>query len=295
MYNKFLEYLLQNEPEKVLSYPGYLFRRSISPILRRIAPLTCGSKLKIVRRKPLPKGRQLIFAPTHGFRDDIAFSLTVAGTHAYMLFGSLPQFYNTFDGISAWLNGVVLVDRSNKESRRASMPKMEHYMGYGGNLLIFPEGVWNKSPNLLMLKLFPGIYRIAKKSNALIVPIATLYDEKANISYAIMEDAIDICKYDEQEGLEVLRDTLATLKWELMESYAQDTRDNVLQRKTPQQYWDDYINFLISQADYYDYKVENSAEFIDKRVTTSAEAFAHLDRLIPCRENAFLLRKKNMY
>ncbi len=294
MYNKFLEYLLQNEPEKVLSYPGYLFRRSISPILRRVAPLTCGSKLKIVRKKPLPKGRQLIFAPTHGFKDDTAFSLAAADTHAYMLFGSLPQFFHSFDGISAWLNGVVLVDRPNKKSRKSALPKMQLYMTYGGNLMIFPEGVWNKSPNLLMLKLFPGIYRIATAANALVVPIATLYDEKTNISYAIVEDAIDLSKYDEQQGLTVIRDTLATLKWELMETYAKDTRDHLLQNKTPQQYWEDHLAFLISQVDHYDYAVENNAEFVDKTVTTPKDAFAHLGNLVPCRENAFLLRKQNI-
>ncbi len=42
----------------------------------------------------------------------------------------------------------------------------------GGNLMYFPEGTWNLSPNLPVLPCFWGIVEIAQKGNAIIVPVA---------------------------------------------------------------------------------------------------------------------------
>ncbi len=293
MYNKFLEYLMQSEPEKVLSRTGFQIRRFINPLLRKFTLISTTSKCKFIlhRKEPVPKGHQFIYAPTHTFKDDTALTMKAIDDHTYILFGSIPQFYHTFDGISSWINGVIMVERTDKESRRSAMAKMEHYMGFGGNLMLYPEGVWDKSPNLLMLKLYPGIYRIAAKSKALVVPVATIYDERKNISYAIVDKAVDITQWPEKEALEHLRDIMAGLKWELMEAYCRDTRGNVLQGKTPEEYWHDHLEFLISQVEYFDRAVEDSVAFVDKSITEPADAFAHLDDLIPSRENAFLLRK----
>ena len=124
MYNAFLKYLLDNNPEKVLSGKGIFLRKLIHPIVLFVAPKLSPHKLKILQRTELPKDKQIIFAATHGFKDDIVFTVVTIQRHAYLLFGSLPAFFHTFDGITAWLNGVVLVDRTDKESRKASKIKM---------------------------------------------------------------------------------------------------------------------------------------------------------------------------
>lgn len=41
----------------------------------------------------------------------------------------------------------------------------------GGSLGIFPESVWNKSPNALLIDLWLGIYRIACETGAKVVPV----------------------------------------------------------------------------------------------------------------------------
>lgn len=71
--------------------------------------------------------------------------------HAYILFGRLPAFFNTLDGVSAWLNGVVLCNRKVAASRKTSTENAIRVLQMGGNLLIFPEGVWNKTPERLLL------------------------------------------------------------------------------------------------------------------------------------------------
>ena len=151
-----------------------------------------------------------------------------------MLYGSLPDFFYSIDGIALWLNGTVLVDRKDKKSRSSALDKMGRVIDLGGNILMFPEGVWNKSKNNLVLKLYPGIYKLAKQKNAIIVPIASIQVD--NNCYSKRMNPIDITKYDEREALEYLRDTLATGKLDLMMRYANDSWKNV----SEENYWKNY-------------------------------------------------------
>ena len=80
---------------------------------------------------------------------------------------------------------------------------------------MFPEGVWNKSPNLLILDLWNGMYRVAVEHNALIVPISVM--EEDGVCYAIQNKPIDVCSLDLNEGKQLIRDSLATAKWEVLE------------------------------------------------------------------------------
>lgn len=64
-----------------------------------------------------------------------------------------------------------MMNRKVEASRRASIPKAVKAMQLGADLVVFPEGVWNKSPNKLILDLWPGIYRIACEIGAKVVPI----------------------------------------------------------------------------------------------------------------------------
>ena len=125
MKNHQLKYLLSNSPEKVLSKRGVIIRKVFSPVFRNIlAPLSVNNKLVIERRAILPKNRNYIFAATHGFHDDIIMSMRAAAIHTYLLYGSLPDFFETFHGWGLWLNGVILVDRVDRESRKSAKDKM---------------------------------------------------------------------------------------------------------------------------------------------------------------------------
>ena len=79
----------------------------------------------------------------------------------------------TFDGIALWLSGLIYVDRYSSE-RVKGINKAKQVLDYGGNIMIFPEGVWNMSENLLVRKLYHGVYQIALSNNIPIVPIATM-------------------------------------------------------------------------------------------------------------------------
>ena len=291
MKNEFLKYLLKNEPTSVISKRGIAVRKSISPLIRNvIAPLSSKNKYIIDRNKNLPNDRPLIFAATHGLKDDIACGISAIGTHAYLLFGSLPDFFGTIDGPSLWLNGVILVDRKNKQSRRAAKPKMNYALSLGTNILMFPEGTLNKTENLIVQKLFPGVYDVAKQSGALVVPVAII--QEGNKVYAKVCDAFDITQYERQEGLDTLRDLMATAKYELMEKYSRCSRADIGNAK---EYWQNFLDNLVNQMlPFYDYEIDNSSQYLDKTDLKHMSVKKQYKKLKLNKDNVFLLNKRNI-
>lgn len=289
MYNKFIDRLLDNDPKKVLSKGSIRARKIISPVLRFAIPfVTPNSKLKVLRRAKLPN-QPVLFAPTHGFREDIEHTVVMAKRQAYVLNGSLTQLYRSIDGITSWLAGVIPIDRTKKESRASAKKKIVYALELGASVIMYPEGTWNKSQNQLMSGFFPGIYDVAKESGALVVPIATYRNGKK--AYGIMEEAFDICAYDRETGLRVLRDKLATMQYEMMEQYGQAKRTDFPYGAEADAYWKQYVDELMAQVKYYDYDVELHTKYVDKTVTSPEEAFAFLKTLEVKKENAFLWRR----
>lgn len=290
MQNVFLRYMLQDDPDKVLSKAGHRLRAMIHPLLLKMLPLFALTRLHVVSRAELPKDVPLIFASTHGFKDDIAIAYKIIKEHVYILFGSLSVFFDSFDGIAIWANGAVLVDRQNKSSRIAARRKMNKLLLMGGKLLMYPEGAWNKSPNTAVLKLFPGVYDVARDSKALVVPIASITNGKD--SYAAMGQAFDICQWGREEGVKALRDQLATLKYGLMEQHATGKREQFGQGMAPRLYWENHLEQLrLSARGHHDPAYEATCVYREKGQASEEEVFAPLERVIPTRDNAVLLAR----
>ena len=86
----------------------------------------------------------------------------------------------------------------------------------------FPEGTWNLSNNLLMLPMRWGIIETASMADAQIIPMALMYDREKKECYAKFSQPL----YGEQladfwNGIQSLRDAVATLRYELMEEYVE--------------------------------------------------------------------------
>ena len=121
------------------------------------------------------------------------------------------------------------------------------------------------------------------------MPIATIQVE--NKVYSIVDDAFDICQFDRQEGLVILRDKMATAKYELMDKYSHGKRKEIGEAE---KYWERFLKELIATTNgLYDYEIENAAQYIDKNITEPAESFEHFKVLIPNKNNAFLFRAKD--
>ncbi|MEE1124903.1 MAG: 1-acyl-sn-glycerol-3-phosphate acyltransferase [Acutalibacteraceae bacterium] len=289
MRNRFLEYLLDDNPEKTISKYGTIIRKIINPLVRFVVPFTTRTKLKIIRSAKMPKG-PIIFCSTHSFKDDIVDAVIMAKKQTYILIGSLSQIMHSFDGISAWANGCILVNRLKKSSRIASKDKMLRALSFGSSILIFPEGTWNNSANEMTSGLFAGFYDIAVASGFPVATIAT-HREGKNV-YGILDEAFDVTKFTREEGVKILREKMSSLRWELMEKYSKVNRSSLPYGLEADQYWGNHINSLIEEVKFWDYEGEILAKFIDKTVTEPGVAFLHLNHLVPNKNNAFLFNKR---
>ncbi len=260
---KYLAYLLNNDPKKVVSKVGVKIRKLISPAVRKLVPLFVETKVEAVREEELPKDKKIIFVATHGFKDDVAQTIKIANKHAYFLFASLPSFFSTINGLSLWLNGVTLFNRKNDESIKSVLPKLERTMELGADVIMCSEGVWNKSPNKAVLKLFSGAYRLAKSQSAVIVPISTV--KIGSKVYYVRDKAFDITQFDKVEGLKVLRDKLASGKYEIYEKHSIAKRSDFGSREETDLYFENYLKELEESAEgFYDKKLEDTIEYRDE-------------------------------
>lgn len=231
-----------------------------------------GHKQIIVQKEALPpKNRPVIFTPTHYFMLDPLSSIMLAERHAYLVFGTLPHFFNTFYGPEAYLNGSILLNRRNKSNRHAVVDKAERVLQQGSGIIIFPEGGWNKSPNRPVLPLWRGVYTIAKRTGAVVVPMAHLL-RGMNI-YSSRMAPFEICDYtDEHRALSDLRDIMASGLWELMEQFPPLSRSEMLgDCLTMHEYCEQMVAAQAKTSGYYyDYVTEAGNNAGDLRLTTDA-------------------------
>lgn len=259
-------HLLSNDPEKVLSKRSINFRsKYIHKIIIGASSLFLnGKKLTIIKKAPLPEGRPIIFVPNHGFVEDAISSAVVAEKPAYFLFGSLPQFFNTLNGFGVYMKGCLLINRKSAQSRKSSIDKVVKALELGTNVIFYPEGVFNKTPNQILLPFWPGIFEAAKKSNAYIVPIVHLNVGKQIYSKRL--DAIDISQYedsDRQEFLDTLRDKMGTEIYEMMQKYSTTTRSELLgNHSTMHEVCEDIVKKQVETAGkYYDPEIETASDY----------------------------------
>lgn len=145
-------------------------------------------------------------------------------------------------------------------------------------------------PVALVRKLFPGVYRIACQTGAPVIPISTMvYD---NICYVSRGAALHLERFEQQEGLNLLRDTLATLKWYIMENYGPTTRETLLCGKTPNKYWEGHINDYIAKQTIYEGEEEAHAHFVDEADKEYEEVSHLLEHIQPSIRTAFLFNKR---
>lgn len=131
-------YLLSNDSETAVLMKDIKRCRKFNPIFRILGPhFLANSQIFENRnflRNPysaevLPDteiilpSEPVIWASNHGFKDDGLASILAAKRNAFILFGSLPQFYNTLDGITAFLNGVIMFNRKVAASRKSAIAK----------------------------------------------------------------------------------------------------------------------------------------------------------------------------
>lgn len=256
--------------------------------LLKLNQIFSSQKLTIMADRRSRTGRPLIYACTHVGRYDIEMAIQMIRDPLWFFMGDPGAVYKSLDGLILWFNGTIFTDTAYTEDRYIGKETCVKTLEQGGSLLIYPEGAWNITENQVVMPLFPGTAEMAIRTGAEIVPIAI--EQYGKHYYANIGENISSAGYDlaqKQLLTDWLRDTLCTLKWEIWEQFPVTSRASL-----PEDAAEQYLDEIMSQSEN-GYTVEEIVRTrFHRKETSSQEAFEHLHHLIPCKENAFLLRMR---
>ena len=249
-----------------------------------------GFKCKVIKDEREVTDRPVIFALTHVGKFDIEVSAVGIKDHFYLLSGDYEHLQGLVDGAFLLVNGVLYFNEKVKWDRHKVVDRMIEHLKSGGNLMYFPEGTWNLKPELPVLPCYWGIVDIAQKSNAIIVPVAVEQYEKKfkiNIGKDLDMQQFGSDSVEKSRAISTLRDTLATLKWEIWETEPQLKRNELSRNE-----WNEYIKARLEEWPYFNTDYIDGMIYKPKNVTRYEDVFHHLSVMQPARQNAFLWSKR---
>lgn len=188
----------------------------LHPILLTLSKSKIKFDIKLLNDFESLSGKPVIFAGNHSSASDFPIVAKITRQRSYVFAGKQPL--SLIDRIFFDLNGVIWVDRKSKYEMAESKKTLLEYLSRGQSIIWFPEGTWNLTPNLLMLSMKWGIVEVAHQAGAQIIPMALHYDRNRNlcvIKFGAPMSGNDLS--DRRNGIRVLRDVMATLRWEIME------------------------------------------------------------------------------
>lgn len=276
----------KNEP-----FGGVRLRRMLHPVLvsaMKIKHVLDKQVVTVLGDQRVPTDRPIVYAATHIGWDDIEMILSSLGDHAYLFWGDPNESYQTIDGFLLDVNGIIVCDTGDKADRYIGKETCVRWLSRGGNLLIFPEGAWNITESLPVLPLYAGAAEMAIRSGAEIVPVAIEQcgrDYTVNIGRNI--PAAGMAVEQKQQLTDTLRDAVASLRWEIWTSKAEGKRAEI-PADYRQRQMQEMRELQKQKQDAYTMEDIERTRFHTGAEQAQKDAFAHLDRLIPRKENAFL-------
>ena len=270
---------LKNIHVRELCYPVFRLFLSVDRLFRK-------QVVTVLNPPPKRKGRA-IFACTHIFENDLENIYEKLGGGCWWFVGDPRFMYRDLSGLFVYLNGVIFLDTDDKEDRRIAYLRSVELLGRGGSLMIFPEGARNGTENLPVMPLFPGTAKMAQETDTPIIPVAIeQFDKQFVINFGSELRPADFQNADKLT--QRLRDNMAALKWEIWENEGVQER-NLL----PEDYSKRFKALFEQKIHPYDTpETIERTRFHMRAEMEQREAFAPLDRLIPCRENGFLFRRR---
>lgn len=275
--------------ENFTSKTGLKLRRFINKPFKVLLKVATKRKIILERYPNLEKGVPYIFASTHSFDEDIISNLAIIDRNAYVLIGTTDQLDYNPTMYAAWLNGLIYVDRLDKDSRQESLKKMEKVLNNGTSVLLFPEGGWNNTENLIVQKLFAGPYYLAKSTGAQVVPISTFNEMGSDKIYIRVGDPIDLSKYEKKEALKELRDSLASMRYNQIEQHSTPIQRDELGNDSRMDFMEQRKNEYLRVKWTKDVWDEELTIYKDKEIPTEEEVWSVIDNINLTKENAGIL------
>ena len=134
-----------------------------------------GIKVNTVKNPTWKKNQSYIYIGNHGsYLDAPAVILSTPS-----IFKPLGKIEMAKFPIFGWIykQVVIMVDRSNKESRAASVAALKEQIKEGMSILLFPEGTMNTTDNLLK-DFYDGAFKISIETRTPIAPMLLLNAKK---------------------------------------------------------------------------------------------------------------------
>ena len=283
---------------KVLYYPLRLMRK-----VNKI-DLTVDKKVREDKKRQsalasmeeivLPKDRPIIIAPNHTRKEDIELILEAVPLHMFILSGDYENVHGDIGGAMLEQNGVVYFDMFDKEDRQNVKWVIDQLLSNNVNLLWFYEGSWNLSPNKILEDGYTHIIQAAIDNDALVLPVSfDMYGKNAYvnvgvpINYRLIYGDRKLTKEEKIEGLELLKEKIATGLYDIWIRNSVDSKENI-----PEDYWEKR-NEEILGAWYFDADLIESKKFKNPKKVSTEEAFEHLNNIEISKNSAFLLSKRN--
>lgn len=246
-------------------------------------------KFKVIYEAPPAPltDKPIIFAINHSNSfDSLAGVKAISSAfHRRCYFLAGKQRLNFAGKLWFFLNGTIFVDRADPVDMAAVKDTLTAYLQNGQSIMWFPEGTWNMSDNLLMLPMKWGIIDVAAKAGAHIVPTILDYNRETMICSVRFGVPIAPDKSTERaEAIRDLRDAMATLRWMAWEQYPPLKKDEINRDKLRQ-------GVYVAVEEYPEINLEYEKTLVFQPYPTPEEVFAHIQRLEPRRENAFLFAK----
>lgn len=168
----------------------------------------------------------LIIASNHVGKADIEIVAAATGLHSYLLTNDFDAIKKrVLDAFFLALTGVLYFDPFNRMDSARIKGKIIDTLRSGGNIMWFPEGEWNLSPNVLVLPLFWGMAEAVHLTDALVLPVGMQIINKTyhvkigkpfDLKQHLMQDE-PLSQQSKQQAMDHLREVLATLVWEILE------------------------------------------------------------------------------
>lgn len=282
--------LEKSTSETFVTETGIKIRKKIFKMLQKPLVLATPKKMVVENYPKLEKGKPYIYTSTHNFDGDINVALANLDRNAFLLLGSKDQLEYNKGVYFAWLNGLIYVDRLDPESRKESLKKMTRILKSGTSILMFPEGQYNNTENLLCERIFAGPYKLYKETGAKIIPVSSYTLPELDEIYINYGEPIDFDELSKKEALIMLRDILATMQFEQIEKHGgMLVRKEMTSKDIHLDYLEERLQEYLKENWTRDVWDEEIIEYIDKDIIEAKKVREFIDKVEITPKNAYIM------
>lgn len=268
---------------------GMLLRRKANPVWRRILRLCTSRKVYVEEYPKLEKNKNYIFVGNHSFDEDVISLLSTIDRNAYLLHGTTNQLEHNPIFYAVWLNGMIYVNRMQKQSRTDAIEKMKRVLRAGNSILLFPEGGYNNTENQLIMPLFSSPYILSKEMQIEVVPIIAFCKEETREIFIRAGEPMNLGIYEKEDALAYLRDVMSTIVYDIVEEHVAPIKRSELKEDCYRDFLEQRKAVYECQKWYDDVWDEELTYYPGHGVTTPQKAREYVDGVEVNTQNAYVL------